>query len=136
MNAYNTSRQCITDYYVRDVKTVSYFVNEIEIVVTLAGEPFSPTTLRDIGALRVAYQTLKNDQQSQSLQMPGTNFTAEQTFFLAYAQTQCFQGQDLVQLLRTRLGNYDEAIAINAALSQMPEFQRAFQCPIRANPCF
>ncbi|CAF5096792.1 unnamed protein product, partial [Rotaria magnacalcarata] len=36
--------------------------------------------------------------------MPGTNLTSEQTFFLAYAQTQCYQRQPISQLLRTQLG--------------------------------
>ncbi|CAF4369593.1 unnamed protein product [Rotaria sp. Silwood2] len=31
--------------------------------------------------------------------MPGTNLTSEQTFFLAYAQTQCYKREDLIQFV-------------------------------------
>jgi predicted metalloendopeptidase len=68
--------------------------------------------------------------------MPGTNFTSEQTFFLAYAQTQCYKRVELLQLVRTQLGVYDERTALNAALAHMPEFAEAFQCRKRDNTCF
>jgi hypothetical protein len=68
--------------------------------------------------------------------MPGTNFTSEQTFFLAYAQTQCYRRQDLIQLKRTQSGVYDESTALNAALIHLPEFAKAFQCTPKENKCF
>ncbi len=71
-----------------------------------------------------------------SLRLPGTNLTSDQTFFLAYAQTQCYQRFDLLQLLRTQLGAYDERTALNAALVHMPEFAQAFQCQPRDKTCF
>jgi predicted metalloendopeptidase len=132
-SAYKAARQCITDYYVRDIKTLSYTVNGVQLLVQLAGEPFSPTTLRHIGALRVAYATLNTTER---VRQPGTNFTSEQTFFLAYAQTQCYQRQELLQLLRTQLGSYDERTALNAALINMPEFANAFQCQPKSSSCF
>ena len=136
VKAYNTSRQCITDYYVRDIKTLSYNVNGVQVLVQLAGEPFSPTTLRHIGALRFAYTTLKQIDQIRSWKMPGTNLTSEQTFFLAYAQTQCYQREELLEYFRTQLGIYDERTALHAALVHMPEFSQAFQCSLRDDKCF
>lgn len=115
---------------------MSYTINGRQIIVRLLGEPFSPTTLRQIGALRLAYNTLNITGQSSKFRLPGIDLTNEQVFFLAYAQTQCYQRQDLVQYLRTQLGSYDEKTALNAALLQMPEFARAFQCTPKANPCF
>ena len=135
-NAYNTSRQCITNYYVNEVKSLSYNVNGAQIVVRLAGEPFSPTTLRQIGALRFAYTAMKKTDQLKSLIMPGTNLTSDQSFFLAYAQTQCFKRQEILQLVRTQVGIYDEGTALNAALIHMPEFSKAFQCPSKDTTCF
>ena len=135
-SAYNTSRNCITNYYVNDVKTLTYKINGVEIVVQLAGEPFSPTTLRHIGALRFAYTAFQKVDEMKSLQMPGTNLTSAQSFFLAYAQTQCYERQELLQLVRTQLGTYDERTALNAALVHMPEFTQAFQCQPKANQCF
>ncbi|CAF1521815.1 unnamed protein product [Adineta ricciae] len=135
-NAYNTSRQCITNYYVNEVKSLSYNVNGAQIVVRLAGEPFSLTTLRQIGALRFAYTAMKKSDQLKSLTMPGTNLTSDQSFFLAYAQTQCFKRQELLQLVRTQVGIYDEGTALNAALIHMPEFSKAFQCPTKDATCF
>jgi hypothetical protein len=128
---YNDSRNCITDYYVRDVKALTYNVNGFQIQVQLAGEPFSPTTLRHIGALRFAYDTLRRNDQSKPFTMPGTNLTSEQTFFLAYAQTQCYQRQELLQFIRTQIGLYDERTALNAALIHMSEFAQA-----KENKCF
>lgn len=109
--------------------------NGVEVVIRLSGEPFSGTTFRQIGALRVAYQSLNQSNEDSSFRMPGTNFNREQTFFLAYAQTQCYQRQDLLQIIRTNGGIYDEETALNAALRNMPEFQEAFQCSPRPNVC-
>ena len=134
--AHNTSRKCISDYYAQEVQTLSYIISGIQVSVSLLGEPFSPTTLRHIGALRMAYNTLNITGQSSNFRLPGNDFTNEQVFFLAYAQTQCYQRQDLLQYLHTQLDSYDEKTALNAALIQMPEFARAFQCTPRANPCF
>ncbi|CAF3666159.1 unnamed protein product [Rotaria sp. Silwood1] len=133
---YNNSRNCITNYYVNDLKTITYNVNGVPVQVQLAGEPFSPTTLRHIGALRLAYGTLIKNNDIKNFKMPGTNFTSEQTFFLSYAQTQCYQRQELLQLLRTQLGVYDERTALNVALIHMPEFAQAFQCQPKENQCF
>jgi hypothetical protein len=67
--------------------------------------------------------------------MPGTNFTREQTFFLAYAQTQCYQREEIVQYVQTQFGIYDERTALNAALIHMPEFAQAFKCQPKENKC-
>lgn len=68
--------------------------------------------------------------------MPATNLTSEQAFFLAYAQTQCYQRPDSLQMSQTKSGIYDERTALNAALVHMPEFSAAFQCKPRQNQCF
>lgn len=68
--------------------------------------------------------------------MPGTNLTHEQTFFLAYAQTQCYQREELVQFTQTKSGIYDERTALNTALIHMPEFARIFQCKFHKTACF
>ncbi|CAF4742113.1 unnamed protein product [Rotaria sp. Silwood1] len=68
--------------------------------------------------------------------MPGTNLTNEQTFFLAYAQTQCYKRDELLQLVATQLGRYDERTALNAALVHMTEFSETFQCKPKDNQCF
>ncbi|CAF0801046.1 unnamed protein product [Adineta steineri] len=135
-NAYNTSRQCITNYYVQDLEKLVYNVYGAEVVVKLAGEPFSPTTLRHIGALRFAYTAFKKIDEMKSIKMPGTNLTSDQTFFLAHAQTQCYKRQELLQFIRTQIGFYDEKTALNAALIHMPEFTQTFQCKARDNTCF
>ena len=135
-DGYNKSRQCITDYYVHDLQTVTYDINGAQIQIQLTGEPFSPTTLRHIGALRLVYNVFMKTDTMGSLAMPGTNQTSEQTFFLAYAQSQCYQRQVLLQYIRTQLGVYDERTALNAALIHTPEFARAFQCKAREKQCF
>ena len=135
-DGYNNSRNCITDYYVRELKALNYSVEGMSIAVQLAGEPFSPITLRHIGALRLSYNTLKKMDVSKSWRMPGTDLTSEQSFFLAYAQTQCYRRQELTQLIRTQLGSYDERTALNTAFIHMPEFTQAFQCQARERKCF
>ncbi|CAF4355592.1 unnamed protein product, partial [Adineta steineri] len=67
---------------------------------------------------------------------PGTYYTSAQTFFLAYAQTQCYQRDGLFEVVRTQLGTYDEQIALNTALNHMPEFAQAFQCTPKQDKCF
>jgi predicted metalloendopeptidase len=133
---YSNSRSCITDYYINELKFITYKINNIQIQVRLAGEPFSSITLRQIGALHFAYIALKTNDQMKLFKMPGTNLTNEQTFFLAYAQTQCYQRQELSQFIRTKSGIYDERTALNTALIHMPEFAQAFQCKLKENQCF
>jgi hypothetical protein len=119
-----------------ELKSITYNIDNVPIEVPLSGEPFSPITLRHIGALRFAYDTLQNNHQMESFKMPGTKFTNEQTFFLAYAQTQCYQRQELSQYIQTKSGIYDERTALNTALIHMPEFAHVFQCKFKENQCF
>lgn len=134
--AYNTSRQCMNKYYSDEVQRLDYEIGGMTFTVQLQGEPFSPTTLRHIAALRLTYNALMKENSLKDLRMPGTNLTGEQTFFLAYGQTQCYQRQTLTQYFRTQLGIYDERTALNAAVIQMPEFAEAFQCVKKENICF
>ena len=135
-NAYNSSRQCLVDYYRNTIKTLSYNINNEQVSVQLTGEPFSRITLRHIAALRFAYTTLKKSDIFNSLPMPGTKLTNEQTFFLAYAQSQCYQRQDLIQYRQTQSGIYDERTALNAVFVHMPEFVKVFQCQSKEQTCF
>jgi predicted metalloendopeptidase len=130
---YSNSHGCITDYYMNKLKFITYNINNLQMQVRLTGEPFSSITLRQIGALHIAYMALN---QIKSFKMPGTNLTNEQTFFLAYAQTQCYQREEYSQFTRTKSGIYDERTALNTALIHMPEFAQAFQCKLKENQCF
>ena len=65
-------------------------------------------------ALRVAYLTLKQRKTDQSLTMLATNLTFEQTFFLAHAQTQCYQ---------RRFDLQTDKSSLNTMLFQMSEFK-------------
>ncbi|CAF1389269.1 unnamed protein product, partial [Didymodactylos carnosus] len=146
LQLFNQSRQCITNYYTNVIKSLSYSLNGIPVTVELKGEPFSPITLRQIGALRLAHMALNNymnnnTEYSKNQISPGGNLTTDQQFFLAYAQTQCFKRNDLVQIVKTQLGIYDEETALNTALKHMSEFKNTFNCsstePMNAeNKCF
>ncbi len=137
-NAYNSSYQCLADYYRNHIKTLSYNVINEQLSVQLTGKPFAQTTFRHIAALRFAYITLKimTNSSMKSWKMPGTELTNEQTFFLAYAQTQCYQRQELIQYVQTLSGIYDEKLALNTALIHMPEFIEVFQCQFKEKTCF
>lgn len=70
-------------------------------------------------ALRVAYLTLKQRKTDQSLTMLSTNLTFEQTFFLAHAQTQCYQ---------RRFDLQTDKSSLNTMLFRMSEFVDNFHC--------
>ncbi|CAF0937244.1 unnamed protein product [Didymodactylos carnosus] len=135
--SYSESRQCITDYYTNVVQHLIYDVGGTSVTVTLSGEPFSPITLRQIGALRLAHMALNNYVSSTNtlgyskehlLPILERNSTLDQQFFLAYAQSQCFKRKELIQLVLTQFGSYDEETALNTALTHMNEFKDAFNC--------
>ncbi len=84
--------------------------------------------LADFGGLTVAYSAMKR-AQGGTVPAPIDGFTADQRFFLGWAQA--WRTLDRNEYLRVILASNPHAPAkwrVNGPLSNMPEFQKAFGC--------
>ena len=84
--------------------------------------------LADFGGLTVAYSAMKR-AQGGTVPAPIDGFTADQRFFLGWAQA--WRTLDRNEYLRVMLASNPHAPAkwrVNGPLSNMPEFQKAFGC--------
>jgi len=82
----------------------------------------------DLGGLMLAYMAWKADTKGQNLQ-PIEGLTPEQRFFVAYGQSWCGSTRDETKrLLATVDPHSPEKYRTNGVVTNLPEFQQAFQC--------
>jgi putative endopeptidase len=82
----------------------------------------------DYGGLRLAYMALMQDVAAKA--MPKADgFTAEQRFFLAYAQSNCERESDELLRLGAQTDPHSPPkFRVNGIVQNMPEFRTAFGC--------
>jgi endothelin-converting enzyme/putative endopeptidase len=114
---------CISDQYSQYV-----IIDDIKINGKLTlGEDTA-----DLGGLMLAYMAWKADTKGQNLQ-PLEGLTPEQRFFVAYGQSWCGSTRDETKrLLATVDPHSPEKYRTNGVVTNIPEFQQAFQCRIGA----
>jgi putative endopeptidase len=110
---------CISDQY-----STYTIVDDIKINGKLTlGEDVA-----DLGGLLLAYMAWKEDTKDQKLE-PLDDLTPEQRFFVGYGQSWCGQSRDETKRLRATVDPHSpEKYRTNGVVSNMPEFQKAFQC--------
>ncbi len=82
----------------------------------------------DVGGLILAYMAWQDETKNQKLE-PLEGFTPEQRIFIGYAQQWCTNERDETKRLRATVDPHSpEKYRTNGVVSNMPEFQRAFQC--------
>jgi len=122
---------CISDQYSQYV-----VVDDIKINGKLTlGEDVA-----DLGGLLLAYMAWQKDTAEQNLQ-PIDGLTPAQRFFIGYGQSWCDSTRDETKRLRATIDPHSPAkYRANGVVSNMPQFQEAFQCKagapmVRANRC-
>jgi len=82
--------------------------------------------IADNGGLRLAYNAFKSAPQASR---GGDGFTPDQTFFLGYARMTCGnETPESAQLSSASDPHPPYRVRVDAAFSNMPEFQKAFAC--------
>jgi putative endopeptidase len=83
----------------------------------------------DLGGLLLAYMAWKEHTKKEEKLEPIGGFTPEQRFFLGYAQSWCGQTRDAEKRLRATVDPHSpDKFRANGVVTNMPEFQKAFQC--------
>ena len=110
---------CISDQYSQYV-----IVDDVKINGKLTlGEDVA-----DLGGLMLAYMAWKEDTKSQKLD-PIDQLTPDERFFVGYGQSWCGNTRDAERRLRATTDPHSpEKYRTNGVVTNMPEFQRAFQC--------
>ena len=94
----------------------------------------------DNGGVRIALMALQDTLKGATPQ-PRDGFTAEQRFFLAYGQVWCENSTDQNAKVRAQTDPHSPGrYRVNGVVSNMPEFQKAFNCApgsamVRENAC-
>jgi endothelin-converting enzyme/putative endopeptidase len=94
--------------------------------------------IADLGGVSLAYDAMFNGNNQEA---GGDGFSAEQVFFLGYAQVWCENVRpDLTSQWLLTDPHSPGKDRVNGPLSNLPEFQDAFSCPakspmVRATPC-
>ncbi|GMT26484.1 hypothetical protein PFISCL1PPCAC_17781, partial [Pristionchus fissidentatus] len=116
---YRSEAVCIQNHYVKNCKIFA----EGDC---WSGEDTFLEDGPDVEGLRAAYEMLKNtftDEQLKELEYPELKISVEQSFFYSLAMRSCAD---------VGSGEANEHspdnIRVNALVSQMPEFTRAFEC--------
>ncbi len=85
--------------------------------------------IADLGGLKIAFEALKRQWTKTGKPAPIDGFTAEQRFFLGYAQAWRFHARPEAARLRVMTDPHSPAkFRVNGPLSNLPEFFEAFGC--------
>jgi endothelin-converting enzyme/putative endopeptidase len=96
--------------------------------VNLNGKLTLGENTADNGGLRIAYMALM-DTLGGKQPPPVDGFSAEQRFFLGWAQVWCNNATEESLRLRAQTDSHSPGeFRVNGVVSNMPEFQRAFAC--------
>jgi endothelin-converting enzyme/putative endopeptidase len=116
---FNERAECISNQYSQYV-----IVDDIKINGKLTlGEDVA-----DLGGIILAYAAWKDQTKDQKLE-PLEGFTPEQRFFIGYAQDWCGSMRDESKRLKAAVDPHSpDKYRANGVVSNMPEFQQAFQC--------
>ncbi len=116
---FNQRAECISNQYSQYV-----IVDDIKINGKLTlGEDVA-----DLGGLLLAYMAWQDQTKDQKLE-PLEGFTPEQRFFIGYAQDWCGNIRDESKRLRATVDPHSpDKYRTNGVVSNMPQFQQAFQC--------
>ena len=121
IKAFETRTDCLVNEY-------SAFV--VGNGVHLNGKLTLGENTADNGGLRLAYMALMNVLAGKTLP-PQEGFTTDQRFFLSYGQEWCDNSTPQVEQLRAQTDPHSIARdRVNGVVSNMPEFQKAFSCPV------
>jgi endothelin-converting enzyme/putative endopeptidase len=122
---------CISDQYSQYV-----IIDDIKINGKLTlGEDVA-----DLGGLMLAHMAWQDKTKEKKLE-PIDGFTPEQRFFIAFGQGWCSSRRDEEMRLRATVDPHSPPkFRVNGVVSNMPEFQQAFQCKsgaamVRQNRC-
>jgi putative endopeptidase len=122
---------CISDQYSQYV-----IIDDIKINGKLTlGEDVA-----DLGGLILAYAAWQGETKDKKLE-PIDALTPEQRFFVAYGQSWCTNQRPETKRLRATVDPHSpEQYRTNGVVSNMPQFQQAFQCKagsrmVRENRC-
>jgi endothelin-converting enzyme/putative endopeptidase len=122
---------CISDQY-------SGYVAVDDIKVN--GKLTMGENVADLGGLLLAYMAWQTETRGKNLQ-PIDGFTPEQRFFIGYGQDWCAKTRDETERMYATVDPHSpDRYRVNGVLSNVPEFQQAFQCKagsamVRENRC-
>ncbi|GAB6031266.1 Endothelin-converting enzyme 2 [Chamberlinius hualienensis] len=111
-----------------------YIINDIQI----DGNKTLASNIADVGGLSQAYQAMIKWEENNGLEptLPAIPYSAEQLFFISYAQTMC--SLERPTFLENSL-NLSPAppnkIRVLGSLTQLPQFSAAFGCAPVSNHC-
>ncbi len=110
---------CISDQYSQYVA-----VDDIKI----NGQLTMGENVADLGGLMLAYMAWKSETRGQKLDAID-GFTPEQRFFVGYGQGWCSDTRDETKRMYATIDPHSpDKYRVNGVVSNVPEFQNAFQC--------
>ena len=99
--------------------------------VRLNGQLTLGENIADLGGLKLAFAAYQASRAGKSPEPPVAGFTPEQAFFISYAQSWCTAIRpEFARLLAQTDAHAAARWRVNGPLSNLPEFQKAFGCPV------
>lgn len=117
--AFTAKAQCVVDQY------AGYRVGDLN----LNGQLTLGENIADLGGMKIAFHAMKAAREGMPSKVEGQEFTAEQLFFLSYAQTWCTKRRpEYARMLVTVDPHSPPEFRVNGVVVNLPEFAEAFSC--------
>ncbi|GFO00097.1 endothelin-converting enzyme 1-like [Plakobranchus ocellatus] len=94
-------------------------------------DQYVPELLADSSGLRLAYKAYKTRERGMGKEhMPAgfPDLNIDQMFFISFAQANCQNTPDIMKFNQLYENRYPSKAKVNLAVSQVPEFAKAFKC--------
>lgn len=106
--------------------------HELRPGVRVDGRRTAGESLADIGGVRVAFAAHSALAAADDVAVTAGGFSEDQLFFLAVGQAWCAKERPPSPNDPVAAGNLPARLRLNVALSNLPEFAKAFSCPADA----
>ncbi|XP_035692118.1 endothelin-converting enzyme 1-like [Branchiostoma floridae] len=121
---YSQQRACVSDFW------SGFSINVFDTEVPIIGTRVAQTLIAELGGVRQAFYAYRDwvQEAGEEQMISSLGITADQAFFIAYAQTNCAVNTPAADYRWVSGFNVPQNLRVQGTLAHLQEFQATFQC--------
>ncbi|CAH1233091.1 ECE1 [Branchiostoma lanceolatum] len=121
---YSQRRACVSDFW------SGFSINVFDTEVPIVGTRVAQNLIGEMGGVRQAFYAYRDwvKEAGEEQMVSSLGITADQAFFIAYAQTNCAVNTPAADYRWVQGFNVPQNLRVQGTLAHLQEFQDTFQC--------